>query len=128
MEPISILLWVKIIGTLIPVALPLLFLPIATVNRLSGFEASDPALYRLYGAAVLALLVGYAGGYFQVQDGVFPVGVVAMGFVSNAGACAVLLLTGRGLKAPWEPAFFGLIALGLAWSFFFREQSMTPLW
>ncbi|MEO1475724.1 MAG: hypothetical protein AAFS13_05025 [Pseudomonadota bacterium] len=128
MEPISILLLVKIVGTLIPVALPLLFLPIATVNRLSGFEASDPVLYRLYGMAVLALLVGYAGGYFQVQDGTFPVGVVAMGFVSNAGACAVLLLTGRGFKAPWEPAFFGLIALGLAASFSFREQSMTPLW
>jgi len=128
MEPLSILLWIKIIGTLIPVALPLLVLSKERINKLSGFEASDPALYRLYGMAALALLVGYAGGYFQVLDGTYPIGVIAMGFVSNAGAFLILILTGRVLKAPWEPAFFGLIAIGLAISYFFQDAALTPLW
>jgi len=128
MEPLSILLWIKIIGTLLPVALPLLVLSKERINELSGFQASDPALFRLYGMAILALLVGYAGGYFQVLDGTYPIGVIAMGFVSNAGAFLILLLTGRGLKAPWEPGFFGLIAIGLAISYFFQEASLTPLW
>ena len=128
MEPLSILLWTKIIGTLLPVALPLLVLPTERIQQLSGFKASDPALLRLYGMAILALLVGYMGGYFQVLDGTYPVGVVAMGFASNAGACLILILTGRGRKAPWEPAFFGLIAIGLAISFFFQGIALTPLW
>ncbi len=128
MEPLSILLWIKIIGTLFPVALPLLVLPAARINQLSGFKQSDPALFRLYGMALLALLVGYAGGYVQVLDGEFPFGVVAMGLVSNAGAFFVLLKSGRGAKAPWEPAFFGTIAVGLGASLFFQEAAMTPLW
>ena len=128
MEPLSILLWIKIVGTFFPVALPLLVFPMARINQLSGFESSDPALFRLYGMAILALLVGYASGYVQVQGGVYPVGIVAMGLVSNFGAFIVLLVTGRGLKAPWEPAFFGLIAAGLALSFFYQDASMTPLW
>lgn len=128
MEPLSILLWVKIVGTLFPVALPLILLPASKIEQLSGFKASDPALYRLYGVAILALLVGYLGGYFQVLDGHFPTGVLAMGFVSNFGAFLTLILTGRAKKAPIEPVFFGLIAAGLAASFFARDFAMTPLW
>lgn len=128
MEPLSILLWIKIIGTLLPVALPLLLLPPERINQTSGFEVSDPALYRLYGMAVLALLVGYSGGYVQVLQGEYPIGVIAMGFASNAGAFLILLMTGRGKRAPWEPAFFGLIAAGLALSFFFQDAALRPLW
>ena len=128
MEPLSILLWIKIIGTFVPVALPLLLFRKERIQQLSGFAASDPALYRLYGMAVLALLIGYAGGYAQVLEGIYPMGVVAMGFASNAGAFLILLLTGRGSKAPWEPAFFGFIAMGLAVSFFFRDAALKPLW
>lgn len=127
-EPLSILLWIKIVGTLLPVALPLLLLPEERIQQRSGFAASDPALYRLYGMAVLALLVGYAGGYVQVLQGEYPIGVVAMGFASNAGACLILLATGRGKRAPWEPAFFGLVAVGLALSFLFQEAALRPLW
>lgn len=128
MEPLSILLWIKIIGTLLPVALPLLLLSPERINQTSGFEVSDPALYRLYGMAVLALLVGYAGGYVQVLQGQYPIGIIAMGFASNAGAFLILLMTGRGKRTPWEPAFFGLIAAGLALSFFFQDAALRPLW
>ena len=128
MAALSILLWVKIIGTFFPVAAPLLLLPKSKIDALSGFEPSDVSLYRLYGMAVLALLVGYAGGYFQVLDGVFPVGVIAMGFVSNAGAFLIMLLTGRAAKTPASAAFFGLIAAGLALTFFYQDAALRPLW
>ncbi|MEM9842718.1 MAG: hypothetical protein AAF767_08710 [Pseudomonadota bacterium] len=128
MAPLSILLWIKIIGTFFPVAAPLLVLPKAKIDALSGFSPSDVTLYRLYGMAVLALLVGYAGGYFQVEAGLFPIGVLAMGFVSNAGAFAVMVITGRAAKTPFTAAFFGLIAVGLAIAFLFQDIAMTPLW
>ena len=128
MAPLSVLLWIKILGTFFPVAAPLLVFPKARIDALSGFSPSAVSLYRLYGMAVLALLVGYTGGYFQVVDGVFPIGVLAMGFVSNAGAFLVMLLTGRARKTPLSAAFFGFIAAGLAAAFIFEDAAMTPLW
>ena len=128
MAPLSILLWIKIVGTFFPVAAPLLLFPKSKIDELSGFSPSDVSLYRLYGMALLALLVGYAGGYFQVVEGVFPIGVLAMGFVSNAGAFLIMVITGRARRTPFSAAFFGLIAVGLAAAFLFRDAAMTPLW
>ena len=128
MAALSVLLWIKIIGTFLPVAAPLLVLPKSKIDQLSGFEASDISLYRLYGMAVLALLVGYLGGYFQVLKGEYPIGVIAMGFVSNAGAFLVMLLTGRAQKTPLSACFFGLIAAGLAATFFVQDAALKPLW
>ena len=128
MTPLSLLLVIKIVGTFFPVAAPLLILPKARIDQLSGFSPSDVSLYRLYGMAVLALLVGYLGGYFQIEAGVFPIGVLAMGFVSNAGAFAVMVITGRAQKTPLSAAFFGLIAAGLAAAYLFQDFAMTPLW
>ena len=125
MAILSILLWIKIIGTFFPVAAPLLVLPKEKIDQLSGFEPSDVSLYRLYGMAVLALLVGYAGGYFQVVEGVFPAGVVTMGIASNAGAFIIMLLTGRAAKTPFAAGFFGLIAAALIACFFFPEMAMS---
>ncbi|MEL7113404.1 MAG: hypothetical protein AAGK93_10790 [Pseudomonadota bacterium] len=128
MAPLSILLWIKIVGTFFPVAAPLLLFPKSKIDELSGFSPSDVSLYRLYGMAVLALLVGYAGGFFQVVDGEFPIGVLAMGFVSNAGAFLIMIITGRAKKTPLSAAFFGLIAAGLVTAFLLRDVAMTPLW
>ena len=125
--PLSLLLIVKIVGTFFPVAAPLLVLPKSRIDQLSGFSPSDVSLYRLYGMASLALLVGYAGGLVQVADGVFPIGVIAMGFVSNAGAFTVMLMTGRAQKTPISAAFFGVIAAGLALAFFFQDAAMAAL-
>ena len=128
MAPLSILLWVKIIGTLIPVGLPLLVLSKNRIEAISGFQSSDVIIYRLYGMAIIALLVGYYGGYVQVANGVFPIWVIWMGLVSNAGAAAVLILTERAKKAPWEAGFFSLIATGLVVSLLRPELAMSPLW
>lgn len=128
MAPISILLIIKILGTLFPVALPLLVMPKSALDTRSGFSPSDTSLYRLYGMAILALLVGYAGGYFQVVSGTFPIGVLAMGFASNAGAFAIMVATGRAAKTPIAAAFFGMIATGLAVMLVSPDFAMTPLW
>lgn len=128
MEPLSILLWIKIIGTLFPVGLPLLLLSKDRIERISGFKSSDVVVYRLYGMAIIALLVGYFGGYLQVINGTFPIGVLWMGLVSNAGAATILVLSGRAQKAPWEAGFFALIAMGLTTSLLQPELVMRPLW
>ncbi|MCI5043638.1 MAG: hypothetical protein MRY72_02980 [Aquisalinus sp.] len=127
MTPLSILLTIKIFGTLVPIALPFLLFPKHLIEKLSNFEASDIALYRFYGVAILALLVGYAGGLFQLQEGVFPAGVVAMGLVSNAGIVMAITLTGRLSKMPVSAIFFGSIAIGLLVSHLNQEMAMTPL-
>jgi hypothetical protein len=62
MAPLSILLWVKIVGSFFPVALPMLFFPKSRIDQLSGFEASDVGLYRVHGMAVLGPLVGNFSG------------------------------------------------------------------
>ena len=128
MNALSLVLMIKILGTLFPVALPLLLAPKAVIDRRSGFTASDPTFYRLYGMALLALLVGYAGGFLQLMAGVFPTGILIMGLVSNAGATLFLLLSPRSRKAPWEVAFFGSIALALTASLLFPDLMTTPLW
>lgn len=127
MEPLGIVLLIKIIGTLFPVALPLLILPKSKIDEISGFEPSDIIVYRLYGMAVLALLVGYFSGYLQIQQGIYPAGIVAMGFVSNTGAFLILVALGRARKAPHEAFFFGSIAVALIASYFTPEWFMTAL-
>ncbi|MEL7540893.1 MAG: hypothetical protein AAGJ51_08315 [Pseudomonadota bacterium] len=109
-------------------ALPLLVMPKTALDTRSGFSPSDTSLYRLYGMAILALLVGYAGGYFQFVSGTFPIGVLAMGFASNAGAFAIMVATGRAAKTPIAAAFFGMIASGLAVMLVSPDFAMTPLW
>ena len=128
MAPLSILLWIKIIGTFFPVAAPLLVLPKSQIDARSGFEASDLGLYRLYGMAVLALLVGYFGGYLQVLNGVYPMGVIAMGIASNGGAFIIMLLTGRAKKTPIAAGFFGLITGGLVATVAAQDAAIAPLW
>lgn len=128
MSALSILLLIKIVGTFFPVAAPLLVLPKERIDQLSGFQASDSTLYRLYGMALLALLVGYAGGFLEVQRGEFPAGVVVMGIVSNGGAFLVMLKTGRARQTPIAAGFFGLICIGLIASGLMAEAAVTPLW
>jgi hypothetical protein len=118
MLALSVLLWIKIIVTLIWVAAPLLLLPKKTIDRLSGFEPSDPSLYRLYAVAILALLVGYFGGYRELADGGYPYGV---GIFSNAGAFLTLIVTGRARKTPIMAGFFGLVATGLILATLFED-------
>lgn len=122
MTPLAVLLCVKMGVTLFGVALPFLVLPKAWLDRLADFGDPDVAFYRLYGMAILALIVAYGGGLVQSWAGTYPSGVVVMGLVSNGGATAVLVATGRVRKAPGLTAFFGLVAVG------FVIARLAPAW
>ena len=76
MTPLELLLIVKISVTLITVAMPFLLLPANRIEQIAGFGAAEPLLYRLYGVAILALLVGYFGGLQSALGGELPQGVL----------------------------------------------------
>ena len=127
MTLLTLLLLIKILGTLVPVALPLLLLSKTTLDRLSGLTPSDVTLYRLYGIAIVALLVGYAGGIVQVRAGDYPTGVLWMGLTSNAGATLALLRSRAAPLVRGSALFFGLITAGLIAALAAPDVAMRPL-
>ncbi len=124
---ISLLLILKIGVTALLTAMPFLLLPEAKLAKMTGVE-NGGAFFRLYGVAILALLVGYSGGFAIIADERFPWGIAAMGIVSNGGAAAVLFLTGGWRRAKTISAFVALIALGLIMACANSNWAMTPLW
>ena len=116
MSPLALFLITKIVVTGTGIGIPFLVLPATMVERLSGFDASPPALFRLYGLAIVALLVGYGGGLHETLNGEFPWGAAAMGIVSNGGAALTLLITGQAKRMPLLSVFFAAIAAGLLWA------------
>ena len=116
MTYLDLILLAKIAGTALFVGLPFLLVPaprLVSLLQIEGAEAAMP-LIRLYGWAVIALLVGYSFGFSWVTGDVFPVGVVTMGLVSNAGGTILLVLTGAWRKALPMTICLGLIATSLA--------------
>ena len=104
----------KILGTGLLVALPLTLMPApALASRLAVNEQALPYL-RLYGVAVLALLVGYAFGFSAFSPGQFPWGVVTMGIVSNGLGTITLLLTGGFRAARGMTVLIATIAVALS--------------
>lgn len=115
MNRIILLLWVKIIGTLVGAVLPMLLVT-HPLYRALGFPEQDSLLFlRLYGLSTMALLVGYFGGIEQARRGELPRGVLRMGLASNGGQG--LTLVGAGLLGAYDgwgaPAQFMMWALGL---------------
>ena len=113
MTYLSLLLAFKIAVTAVTVSLPFLLLSGAQLQARFKIGADALPLARLYGVAVTALLVGYAGGFAPAQAGVFPWGVVTMGIVSNLGATVGLVVTGGWRTSLAAPLTFGAIALAL---------------
>jgi len=110
---LALLLIFKIVVTAVTVSLPFLALPGAKLQAQFGIGADALPLARLYGIAVTALLVGYAGGFAPAQAGVFPWGVVIMGIASNLGATIGLIVTGGWRRSIAAPIIFGAIAAAL---------------
>ncbi|NKX45263.1 hypothetical protein [Roseicyclus persicicus] len=108
--PLGLLFLVKIVVTALGVAAPLLVAPTALLARVAGVADAGP-LFRLYGVAILALLVGYGFGLADVAAGRLPVGLLWVAVVSNLGAAAVLLRM-RPLPMRAAGVLFGLIGLG----------------
>ncbi len=126
---LDLILLAKIAGTALFVGLPFLLMParrLIPLLQIEGCEAALP-LIRLYGWAVIALLVGYSFGFSWVTGGVFPLGVVTMGLVSNAGATVLLVLTGAWRQALPMTVFLGAIALLLVFAMVQPEAVMRAL-
>ena len=129
MTYLDLILLAKIAGTALFVGLPFLLLPTAKLVKLLEIEGAEAALplIRLYGWAVIALLVGYSFGFSWVSRDVFPIGVVTMGLVSNAGATLLLVITGAWRKAIAMTAFLGAIAASLCFAMASPNTVMTAL-
>lgn len=106
-------LTLKIVATGLFVVVPLLFAPLGRLNHRWKTRLEQPLLFRLYGVAILALLVGYASGYWTLAAGAFPWGVAAMGVVSNGLAGSLLAWRGPTPQLRGSAAFFLSIALAL---------------
>ena len=111
MTRLTLLLIFKIAFTAMTVVAPFLLLPADRLADFTGGGEPVPSLYRLYGVAILALLVGYSSAIPTAQRGELPRGILTMGLVSNAGATATLLSFGvEGFSAVMA-ATFGTIAV-----------------
>ncbi|MCK5041652.1 MAG: hypothetical protein KAR62_05130 [Sphingomonadales bacterium] len=107
------ILSIKILFTLLFVAYPFLWKPKEVLNKVMGLEISKPYFYRLYGVAILALLLAYAYGIFMALGGVYPWGIVLMGMVSNGGAVVVLHKYSEWKKQKTSAIFFGGVFVAL---------------
>ena len=113
MTLLDIVLITKILGTGIFVGFPLVLLPSSHITkRLAVGQEAIPYL-RLYGVAILALLVGYSFGFSPFISGQFPWGIVTMGIVSNGLGTLTLLLTGGFRTARSMTALIAVITVAL---------------
>lgn len=113
MTYLALVLIFKIVVTALSVSLPFLTLPGEKLSARLQVGAEALPLARIYGIAVTALLVGYAGGFAPAAAGVFPWSVVLMGIVSNLGVTIGLFVTGGWRRSVSAPVIFGGIALML---------------
>lgn len=127
MSPLVLLLAAKICVTLLGISLPFLILSRDRLDRFSGFAGTPLVLYRLYGTALLALIVAYGFGLLEAFDGAVPWAIITMGIVSNVGAAVILVASGMAGSKPWLPAFFGLIAAGLILTAVFPAAAVSSL-
>lgn len=117
----------KIVVTFVFVAIPFLFFPAERLNKVTGIAAKSVTFYRLYGVAMLALLIGYASAFPLLWQNIFPWAVVIMGIVSNTGVTLVLV-RGRSLscKSPFVLTYGG-IAIMLILCATFPKVAITPI-
>lgn len=127
MTYLTLLLAVKIAVTFLLVAAPFLMFPRAKLEKAMGVAAQSSTLFRLYGVAVLALLVGYGFGIPAAQSGHFPWGVATMGAVSNGGAALALVFSGAAARNPAMAGFFIAIVAGLVASMLFPGLALSPI-
>lgn len=127
MTRLSLLFGIKIAFTVLVVAIPFVLLPSDRLTDVMGSEITNPTIYRLYGVATVALLVGYGFAIPAAQSGSFPTGPVAMGIVSNGGASVLLWATGPGGTSFVLTSVFTLIAALLVFSLFQRQVMLMTV-
>ncbi len=128
MSFLALVIAAKIVLTGLLTAVPFLLFPPARLATATGVVGGGETLFRLYGVAILALLTGYASGFWLLERGEFPWGVVAMGLVSNTGGAMLLLTTGAWRKAVPITVVVTAIAAGLAVAAASPDFALRPLW
>ena len=128
MSWLSLLLIVKILVTSILVALPFLFLSKQKLEKTTNISAPTSTFFRLYGVAILALLVGYSFGIPSAENNQFPWGVICMGVVSNGGAASLLLISRKSKQNLILGIFFALVTLGLVTASIIPQAALQKLW
>lgn len=118
----------KILVTGLLVGVPFLFLPASRVSASTGYGEAAAPLFRLYGVAIFALLIGYGYGYWLLGQGTFPWGIIAMGLLSNGGGAAVLFATGAWRRSRLIAYFITAVAVALAVAALMPDMAVTPLW
>jgi len=94
---------------------------------MTGVSARTTTMFRLYGIAILALLIGYGFAIPAAQSGDFPWGVTAMGTLSNGGPAILLTLQGAASRQPFLTTFFYAIAICLIASMIFPDAALSKL-
>lgn len=100
MSPLEMVLWFKIVATLLLWALPLLLIPTSLQKKWKLIAIEPPLFGRLLGLAYLALVVGYSSGIMTLRNGQWPTAIIWMGLVSNGGALLLLLFS--GIRGDWS--------------------------
>lgn len=127
MNALGLLLAIKIVVTIIFVAVPFLLLPQEKLRAAFRTEgAGSGTLFRLYGVAMLAILANYAYGLWAAAHGQFPWGVIVMGVISNGGAVVVALWMGSWQRARILNVFFAAVAIALVLAAIFQQQALAP--
>ncbi len=128
MSFLALVLVAKIGVTGLFVGLPFFALPATRISAATGYDVGSAPLFRLYGTAIFALLIGYASGFWAIAQGVFPWGVVAMGLFSNGVGAAMLYGTGAWRQSRLVALFIAAIAAALLVAAAFPHRAIMPLW
>ena len=128
MSFLAIVLAIKIVVIGFAIAIPFLTFSSSWLAGLTGVEGGGEIIFRLYGVAILALLIGYASAFPMLARGAFPWFVVVMGIVSNGGATAVLVLIGAWRRLLLLTSFLGAITAALVSTALDPSFAVKALW
>ena len=115
------ILRVKVVATLILWTIPCLAFPAAWFIWVGMPEPNPMLLLQLYGAATLALVVGYLSGLRRLGRGDDIRNIVWVGITSNGSASLILFL--YGIVGTWEG--WGILAQIYMWISALLTASIT---
>ncbi|GLR70194.1 hypothetical protein [Agaribacter marinus] len=121
------LLLLKILVSLVFVGIPFLLLSKDRLQIITRSTHENVLFYRLYGVAIMALLVAYGSAIPLAQQGHFSWGIAMMGLVSNLGGSTLLFHLGKGKQSMVLASFFGFITILLLFSMVFSDAVVTPI-
>jgi hypothetical protein len=120
-KSLRIVLWVKVLVTLVLWVLPLLVSRPSWFVRVGMPEPKPMVFLRLLGAAYFALVVGYLSGLRKLSRGEDVRDIVWVGITSNGLASLILLLS--GIAGAWEE--WGILARIYMWTSALATASIT---